>query len=160
MERLNSVIAAAIFVSMSVFSLQAVAFDEMGEKAYKRCAPCHLPTGKGVPSAFPPINDRLTGMMGTEEGRHYLVMVVSKGLMGPIDVDGTIFRGVMPALGAGLKPEEVAAVLNYIAEDLSNTPQDYQSFTVEEVVAIQEANPKENGRTVHLMRQTAIESVQ
>lgn len=153
----TSLVAAAL--ALGNVSLSASA-NEVGAKAYKRCAACHLADGKGVPGAFPALTNRLTPLMATDAGRTYLVMTIYGGLMGPIEVDGVTFRGVMPAQGRILKPEGVAEVLNYIATDLSETPADFKPFTPEEVDSINKANPRMNGRKVHALRQPAYESVE
>ena len=51
------------------------------------------------------------------EGRDYLVMVVTTGLMGHLKVGGISYDGVMPAQ-SGLTEAEVAGVLSYLASDL------------------------------------------
>ena len=51
------------------------------------------------------------------QGRDYLVMVVTTGLMGPLKVGGVSYNGVMPAQ-SGLSEAEVAAVLTYLASEL------------------------------------------
>lgn len=84
-----------------------------GATVYKRCAACHLPTGAGVPGAFPPLAADVRTLAAKPEGRRYLVLVVTKGLAGPITVDGKAYRGVMPAQ-AGLSDAQVAAVLNHV----------------------------------------------
>jgi len=53
----------------------------------------------------------------TPQGRDYLVMVVTTGLMGNLKVGGVNYNGVMPAQ-SGLGEADVAAVLNYLASDL------------------------------------------
>jgi len=51
------------------------------------------------------------------QGRDYLVMVVTTGLMGTLKVGGITYNGVMPAQ-SGLSEAEIAAVLSYLASGL------------------------------------------
>ena len=155
-----TLIAVCAFVLSFIVPLVSVAADEVGQNAYKRCASCHLPTGEGVPSAYPPINERLTSFMVSEKGREYLIMVVNSGIMGPISVDGVSYFGVMPAQGSALKNKGIADVLNYIATELSTVPNDFEEFNEAEVVAVKAKHPRANFRTAHGLRQEAMESVE
>lgn len=131
----------------------AIADDPPGMALYKRCAACHLANGKGVPGAFPPLVDRLEQAAASEAGRAYLVLTVTAGIMGPIDVDGRTYRGIMPAQ-AGLSDADIAAVLNY-AKGLKSAeaePAGTEPFTAEEVAAIRAAHPGSNPRKVHALR--------
>ena len=85
------------------------------------CGICHLPDGKGVPGAFPPLNERLGHWANTENGRTYLVKVVTQGLSGVILVDGQQYMGAMPAIGMQLQPEQLAALLNYTLDKFAST---------------------------------------
>ncbi len=151
------VLSCAIVFSASIGNIDA-SFADDGAKAYKRCAACHLPSGKGVPGAFPPINERLTSLMATKEGRDYLVMVLNSGLMGPITVNGIQYRSVMQAQGAALKPKGIADVLNYIATTLSTSSEAVETFTVEEVNQIKAEHPKFNANKVYGLRKAAFGS--
>ncbi len=84
-----------------------------GAAVYKRCAACHLATGAGVPGAFPPLRADIRALAAKPDGRRYLVLVVTKGVSGPITVEGKAYRGVMPAQ-AGLNDAQIAAVLNHV----------------------------------------------
>jgi len=84
-----------------------------GAAIYKRCAACHLATGAGVPGAFPPLRADIRALAAKPDGRRYLVLVVTKGVSGPITVEGKAYRGVMPAQ-AGLNDAQIAAVLNHV----------------------------------------------
>jgi mono/diheme cytochrome c family protein len=127
---------------------------ENGAAVYKRCAACHLPSGAGVPGAFPPLAGRLSAIAASDEGRAYIVMAVSSGLMGEIDVDGAKFRGFMPAQ-AGVSPEQIADVLNYtmtlkIGDAAAATTA--AAFTAAEIEAIQASHPASTPNKVHAMR--------
>lgn len=138
-------------------STAAIAADntDHGAHVYQRCAACHLPNGKGVPGAFPALAGRLAGAASTDGGRDYLVMAVTAGLMGEIDVDGKKIRGVMPAQ-AGLADADIAAVLNYAValkggED-APAQKIARAFTPEEVAAIRARFPNPNPNAVHAIR--------
>ncbi|MFC3052084.1 c-type cytochrome [Kordiimonas pumila] len=127
-----------------------------GAKLYKRCAACHLPTGEGVPGAFPPLKNRLSSFYTSEEGRAYLVQVLSHGLAGAITVNGVTYRGFMPAQGKALKNDGIAAVLNYIQSDLHEEKPDHSPFTIEEVQAIKTAEPKVSAQELSKRRQKLV----
>jgi mono/diheme cytochrome c family protein len=84
-----------------------------------RCAVCHGPQAAGIPGTFPSLHEQVVAFAKMPEGRDYLVMVVTSGLMGNLKVGGVNYNGVMPAQ-SGLSEAEVAAVLNYLASDLGN----------------------------------------
>ncbi|MEX0298300.1 MAG: cytochrome c, partial [Kordiimonas sp.] len=128
-----------------------------GAKHYKRCAACHLPTGKGVPGAYPPLKDKLATFYDDPEGRAYLVLVLSKGMTGSIEIDGVTYRGFMPAQGRALKDEGVASVLNYILREF-HEGNDSAAFTSKEVKEIVAAHPKLKARDLAKMRQLLVTS--
>ena len=82
-----------------------------------RCAVCHGPQAAGIPGTFPSLHEQVVAFAKIPEGRDYLVMVVTNGLMGNVKVGGVNYNGVMPAQ-SGLGEAEVAAVLNYLVSDL------------------------------------------
>jgi len=55
----------------------------------------------------------------TAQGRDYLVMVVTTGLMGELKVGGVSYRGVMPAQST-LSEADVAAGLSYLMSGRGN----------------------------------------
>lgn len=118
----------------SLVALFAATADVDGAAVYKRCAACHLPDRSGVPGAFPPLKADVKSLAAQSEGRRYLVLVVTKGVFGPIVVDGKTYRGMMPAQ-AGLSDAEIAAVLNYVTEGGNG-----KAFTAAEVAAIKTAD--------------------
>ena len=138
----------------------AIAADgnDYGAHVYQRCAACHLPNGQGVPGAFPALAGRLAAAAATDGGRDYMVMAVSAGLMGEIDVDGKKIRGVMPAQ-AGLTDADIAAVLNYAVAlkgaDARPPKVAAKAFTPEEVAAIRARFPNTNPNAVHAIRSSA-----
>jgi mono/diheme cytochrome c family protein len=80
------------------------------------CAACHQPNGAGKDEQFPPLagSEWATG----PEGR--IVRIVLHGLTGEIDVEGQLFSGLMPPLGAALKDDEIAAVATYVRSSWGN----------------------------------------
>ena len=106
-RRLPPLLAAALF------SAPAAAQTADGAAIYKRCAACHLASGDGVPGAFPPLRADIRALAARPDGRRYLILVVTRGVSGPITVEGKPYRGVMPAQ-AGLTDAQVAAVLNHV----------------------------------------------
>jgi mono/diheme cytochrome c family protein len=82
-----------------------------------RCAVCHGPQAAGIPGSFPSLHEQVVAFAKMPQGRDYLVMVVTTGLMGSLKVGGVSYNGVMPAQ-SGLSEAEVAAVLSYLASGL------------------------------------------
>jgi mono/diheme cytochrome c family protein len=106
-----------------------------GATLYKRCAACHLPTGAGVPGAYPPLGPDFATMAKKPDGRRYLVLAVIKGVSGPISVGGKPFRSVMPAQ-AGMSDDDVAEVLNHVAQKIAKAGAGFKPFTDAEVRAV------------------------
>ena len=113
-----------------------------GKAAYQRCAACHLADGVGIPSAFPPLKNRLAVMAADEPGREYLILVVVKGLFGAIEVNGNIYRGAMPAQAYGLDHQGIAALLNQavVATSPDRDLSPLQAFSAAEVEKVLAAN--------------------
>ena len=87
----------------------------IGEHVYTKggsggiaCTTCHMPTGLGVPGAFPPLVGSEEEMGDCEKHATYVL----KGVSGEMMVQGKKYQGVMPAQ-ANLSDEEIAAVLTY-----------------------------------------------
>ncbi len=82
----------------------------------QNCAACHGAGGRGVAGAFPPLamSDWVTGEARTP------VRIVLYGLQGSMQVSGAAFNGTMPAFGARLTDQEVAAVLSYVRSSWGN----------------------------------------
>lgn len=126
---MNAVFAALVLGYTGLVVAQAP--DEYG-----RCAACHLPDGAGVPGVFPPLKERLGAIAGLPEAREYLVLVVDRGLAGPITAAGVPYAGMMPGQGGALDHEATARVLNFVATGLNKAPSDWQPFTAEEVKSV------------------------
>lgn len=103
-----------------------------GESIYDRlCRSCHQPDGRGVPGAFPP----LVGSEWVTGDPRLLVNIVLHGLMGPIEVAGSTFDGAMPAWGAQLDDEEVAAVASFVRQWQANEAPPIEEALVRELRA-------------------------
>jgi len=79
-----------------------------------RCAVCHGPQAAGIPGTFPALHEQVAAFAKSPEGRDYLIMVVSSGLMGELKVGGVHYNNVMPAQ-SGLSEADVAAVLSFLS---------------------------------------------
>lgn len=96
------------------------AYLAQGRKLFaENCAVCHMETGIGNPAnGCPPL-------VGSEWVKHptpdRIVMIVSKGLAGPITVNGKVYNtGVMLAVGDALPGDEkeksfkIGAIISYV----------------------------------------------
>ena len=94
------------------------------------CMSCHMPNGKGVPKAFPPLaaSDYLMNK------RVESIRSIKYGQSGEIKVNGDIYNNVMAPLG--LEDEEIADVMNYITNSWCNSND--KIITPEEVSEIEE----------------------
>lgn len=106
-----------------------------GPTVYKKCAACHLPTGAGVPGAFPPLGADFVTLSKAPAGRRYMILGVIKGISGPIIVAGKSYRGIMPAQ-VGLDDQAIANVLNHIAVSIAKAGKGFVPFTSIEVAKV------------------------
>ncbi len=109
-----------------------------GETVYQAvCLACHQSNGLGVPGAFPP----LAGSDWVSGDERRLVLLVLHGLMGPIEVNGQAWNGVMPAQGMSLDDEQIASVLTFVRNAWGNEGPLIDSATVAELRAAYEGSP-------------------
>ncbi|MES2765436.1 MAG: cytochrome c [Bacteroidota bacterium] len=104
-----------------------------GKAVYESyCSTCHMPTGAGLPPAFPPLakSDYLTN-------KNVTISSVVHGLAGEITVNGTKFNGAMPP--APKTDKEIADVLTYVYNSWGNPG---GVVTEAEVTASRKAGPK------------------
>jgi mono/diheme cytochrome c family protein len=127
-----------IAAAMLLMALPATAEAADGPALYKRCAACHLATGAGVPGAFPSLKVEPAMLAAKPDGRRFLVLSVTRGLSGPIVVDGKTYRGVMPAQ-AGMKDDDVAAVLNHVLDTIAAADKKVKRFSADEVGGIRKS---------------------
>lgn len=110
-----------------------------GAALFHHCAACHLPTGAGVPGTYPPLAADFRAQAVTPAGRRYLTLVVLKGVMGPLNVDGKQYFAVMPAQSQ-LDDEGAAAVLNHVATAIAKVGEGFVPFTAADVAAVRAAD--------------------
>lgn len=123
-----------IAAAMLLMALPAAAEAADGPALYKRCAACHLATGAGVPGAFPSLKVEPAALAAKPDGRRFLVLALTRGLSGPLVVDGKTYRGVMPA--QPMKDDEVAAVLNHVLDTIASADKKVTRFSADEVGGI------------------------
>lgn len=92
------------------------------------CIQCHLATGKGNGTTFPPLD----GSDWLKNKRTQSIHAVKYGQKGEIIVNAKKYNGIMPP--AGLSDEEVADVMNYIMNSWSNKTK--KMVTVKEVTSV------------------------
>lgn len=108
-----------------------------GQKIYHRdgmCATCHQGDGEGlVASGFPPLS-KSQWVTNAEE---LLIKISLKGLMGPIEVRGKKYSGLVPMTPHEglLTDEEMAAVLTYVRNSFGNKSSVITATKVKEVRA-------------------------
>ncbi|MCC5025817.1 MAG: cytochrome c [Candidatus Synoicihabitans palmerolidicus] len=110
----------------------------VGKRTYAQvCAACHQINGAGVPNGFPPLVDS-HWVTGSEER---VVRILLHGLSGPVEVNGNVYNGIMPAFGAGSAynwdDAKIVYVLTYIRNEWGN---EATAITPEQVTAIREAD--------------------
>jgi len=98
-----------------------------GKEVYSDlCVTCHLPTGKGIPGTYPPLD----GSNWLTEKREESIRGVKYGMQGPIEVNGEKYDNIMTPMG--LSDQEVADAMNYVMNSWSN---DINDMVTEEEVA-------------------------
>lgn len=102
--------------------LNAMKQFELGADVYRReghCITCHQEDGLGLPAAhFPP----LAGTKWVNGDPTRLIKLTLHGLMGPIEVKGKTYPGLVPMTAfKGLSDKELAAVLTYVRNTFGNS---------------------------------------
>jgi len=106
-----------------------------GSEIYEReghCGTCHQLNGNGLEAAmFPP----LAGTKWVTESEERLIKISLNGLLGPIEVKGKKYPGVVPMTGFGgiLNDEDLAAVLTYVRNSFGNKASVIKPAKVKEV---------------------------
>ena len=104
---------------------------ERGSEIYSDfCVTCHLPSGEGAGSTFPP----LAGADYLMENREASIRGVKYGQQEEIVVNGETYTTAMP--NPGLEDDEIADVMNYILNSWGNSSGEI--VNVEEVEGIME----------------------
>ena len=96
-------------------------YAEGAETFQANCAVCHRPTGAGQPGLAPPLVSYPARYLERAEGRRQLVLTVLFGMFGEIVVDEKRYNFKMPDF-TRLDDATIAAVLNFVAFDLSQAP--------------------------------------
>ncbi len=81
-----------------------------------QCALCHNTDGTGKPGQAPPLVKSEWALGNPNR----MIRIPLAGLSGPITVNGQEWNLSMPAMGAGLSDENLAAVLTYIRQSWGN----------------------------------------
>lgn len=116
-----------------------------------RCAVCHGPQAAGIPGTFPSLHEQVVAFAKTEQGRDYLVMVVTSGLMGELKVGGVRYNNVMPAQ-SGLSESDVAAVLSFLASGLNKDADGAPAVTASDVAEARVRHAQNSAPTTHTLR--------
>ncbi len=124
---------ACIIAASLVTATACAQAADTGKALYQRCAVCHQLDGNGIPGVFPPLKNRLALIVASKEGRDYVTMVLTEGLVANISIDGVSYVGAMPA--QDLSDAEVARVVQYIATDFGRATAK-QVLSAAEVAAI------------------------
>jgi len=90
------------------------AFVRRGQKIFARCAACHGPDGKGG-LTYP----SLAGSAWAQGETQRLAMIILNGLEGPMST-GKAYPAPMTPQGAGMSPEDLAAVMTYVRNSFGN----------------------------------------
>ena len=89
-----------------------------GKAVYENvCGLCHGNDGMGKPGQAPPFA-KSEWAVGSP---NRMIRIPLAGLAGPVAVAGTEWNLAMPAMGAALPDEDLAAVLTYIRQSWGNT---------------------------------------
>ena len=117
----------------------------------ERCAVCHGPQAAGIPGYFPSLHEQVVAFAKVPQGRDYLVMVVTTGLMGNLKLGGVTYDGAMPAQ-SGLSEAEVAAVLTYLASGLGKQGSDVVALSPTEVADARARHPDKSAQSTRALR--------
>jgi len=117
---------AAIAANPQIASITREIQYERGKQVFlSTCFACHLATGEGLPNVFPPLAG--SDFLAADSDR--AIRVVTRGLTGPVTVNGNNFNNVMPP-HTTLTDDQVADVLTYVKNTWGN---DLGTVTVEDV---------------------------
>jgi nitrite reductase (NO-forming) len=105
----------AISADPKIAGLSKEILMEKGKRVYTQtCFACHMTNGEGMPGVFPPLAK--SDFLMADKDR--AIRAVTKGLAGPIKVNGKDYNGVMPPVT--LNDEQVAQVLTYVRNEWGN----------------------------------------
>ena len=95
------------------------------------CASCHQPDGMGIKDKFPP----LAGSEWANGPARRVIALSLDGVMGPQNVKGVEYRGVMPAWRNALTDAQLAAALTYMRQTWGNAAPPVSAMDVNKVRA-------------------------
>jgi mono/diheme cytochrome c family protein len=151
---MRSSLAACLVLLVFEMGLAATSFAEApsaGATVFAtRCAVCHGAAAAGIPGSFPSLHEQIVGFAKQAAGREYLVMVVTTGLAGELQVAGITYHGVMPAQSM-LRDADVAAVLNYLASGLGKI-KGSAPFSAQDVIDIRARHPEKSPTNTRALR--------
>jgi mono/diheme cytochrome c family protein len=88
-----------------------------GKAVYENiCGLCHNNDGSGKPGQAPPF----AGSEWALGNPNHMIRIPLTGLAGPVEVKGQQWNLAMPAMGAALPDDDLAAVLTYIRQSWGN----------------------------------------
>ncbi len=131
--------------------LPALAVADGAALYAQHCAACHQGEGQGTVGLAPALRGAHWQRLGGD--RAYLPQVLLHGLSGPIVVNGERHAGSMPAFGAQLDDEALAALANHLQATLQGR-QD-AAYTAAELRAAREAGgspPKSRERRAQALK--------
>jgi mono/diheme cytochrome c family protein len=103
-----------------------------GKAVYENvCALCHNPDGMGKPNQAPPI----AGSEWATGSPNRMIRIPLVGLSGPLEVKGQQWNLAMPAMGAALSDDDLAAVLTYMRQSWGNKASEISPEQVKKIRA-------------------------
>ena len=115
----------AIKADPKIAGLSKEILMEKGKRVYTQtCFACHQMNGEGMAGVFPPLAK--SDFLMADKDRS--IRAITKGLAGPIKVNGKDYNGVMPPVA--LNDEQISQVLTYVRNEWGNTG---EIVTVDEV---------------------------
>ncbi len=106
-----------------------------GAEIYSRdghCSTCHQPDGQGLQAGgFPPLAE--SSWVTEDDAR--LIMLTLNGLLGPMELEGKAYPGLVPMtpFGGMLNNEEIADVLTFVRNSFGNRATPISPRKIEEV---------------------------
>jgi mono/diheme cytochrome c family protein len=145
--------SAALLLSAALAPCNAAPLPAGATVFANHCAVCHGPEAAGIPGSFPSLHEQIVGFAKTPAGREYLVMVVTTGLIGELQVGGNTYHGVMPPQST-LSEIEVAAVLNYLGSGLGKLKPPAPPFGAKEVSEARARHADKSPQNTRALRPT------
>ena len=92
---------------------------------------CHAKDGKGLPAAgFPP----LAGSEYVTGDYERLVLITTKGLQGPIELNGKTYNSAMPGFQGRLSTRDMQALFAYIRNAWGNQSNVISESEIEKII--------------------------